>query len=79
MINTLELFKHWAAEKNAKSNIIQLLNKDNCPVAALYLDKVDLNSSEVVICETSKTSEKYYLYINGIAIFFTYYKRTFDN
>lgn len=74
MNSITELFWHWAMEPE-KGNIIQLLNKDQIPVGAIYLDKIKFNSDNISICETSRTSEKYYLYIDGIAVFFTYYKR----
>ena len=66
------LFQSYAQNDNPP--IIQLLNRDHEPVAALYLDKLKLNIEDVVVCE-STTNEKYYLYMNGIAVFFTYYKK----
>lgn len=51
--------------------VVQLENYAHIPVAALYLDKVDYEN--IVVSET-KTKEKYYVYINGIAIFFSYFR-----
>lgn len=69
--NLTTLFENWA-EKEPET-IIQLLNKDRIPVAALYLNKLQFESFSIV--QTNNLSEKYYIYFNGIAIFFTYYKK----
>lgn len=71
IMNSLELLiKNKAYSKDPP--ILKLFNKENIPVAAIYLDKLKADIEDVVICETT-TSEKYYIYLNGIAIFFTYY------
>ena len=72
MSSLTTLFQGYAQQDTPP--IIQLLNRDHEPVAALYLDKLKLNMEDVVVC-LSNTNEKYYLYMNGIAVFFTYYKK----
>lgn len=65
------LFNKW--QEQDRTTVIQLLNKDRIPVAALYLEYLDL--SNIAICQT-QTSEKYYLYMDGVAIFFSYYRKS---
>ena len=73
-INNNELLlKKWSSEKNP--GILQLLNKDKIPVAAIYLDKINVET--ISILNATNINEKYYLYINGIAIFFTYFRRSY--
>lgn len=71
MNNLPSLFKHWSKEKT--SPIIQLQNKDRMVIAALYLNKI--NFEDIILCPTNGLSEKYYIYVNGVAVFFTYYKK----
>lgn len=52
--------------------ILELLNIDNKPVGALYLR--DLRYKDFVISETNN-SEKYYLYLNGLGIYFSFFKK----
>ena len=52
--------------------ILELLNIDNKPVGALYLDK--LKYKNFIISETNN-SEKYFLYIDGIGIYFSFYRK----
>lgn len=52
--------------------IIELLDINNKPVGALYL--ADLRYRRFVITETTNT-EKYYLYIDGVGIYFSFYKK----
>lgn len=52
--------------------IIELLNIDNKPVGALYL--AQLKYKQFSISETNN-SEKYYLYVDGIGIYFSFYKK----
>ena len=70
MENLPSLFQHWAQESPLL--IIQLQNKERVPVAALYLDEIDFE--KIVLCQTNNISEKYYLHVNGIGVFFTYYQ-----
>jgi hypothetical protein len=55
-----------------KPPIIELLDIDNNPVGALYMDK--LKYKQFTISETNN-SEKYYLYIDGVGIYFSFYKK----
>ena len=52
--------------------ILELLSIDHKPVGALYLKQ--LRYKNFVISETNN-SEKYYLYIDGIGIYFSYYQK----
>jgi hypothetical protein len=64
------LLKAYADQE--KPPIIELLNIDNKPVGALYLDQ--LKYKNFIISETNN-SEKYYLYIDGVGIYFSFYKK----
>ena len=64
------LFQTYAELENPP--ILELLNIDNKPVGALYLSK--LKYRNFVISETNNT-EKYYLYIDGIGLYFSFYKK----
>lgn len=55
-----------------KPPIIELLNIDRKPVGAIYLDKFKYRN--FVISETNN-SEKYYFYVDGIGIYFSYYQK----
>ena len=52
--------------------IIELLNIDGKSVGALYMDS--LKYKQFVISDTNNT-EKYYLYIDGVGIYFSFYKK----
>ena len=52
--------------------IIELLNIDGRSVGALYMDS--LKYKQFVISDTNNT-EKYYLYIDGVGIYFSFYKK----
>jgi hypothetical protein len=52
--------------------ILELLNIENNPVGALYMS--NLKYKNFVISETNN-SEKYYLYIDGIGIYFSFYRK----
>lgn len=52
--------------------ILELLNIDNKPVGALYLK--DLRYKNFIISETNN-SEKYYLYVDGVGVYFSFYKK----
>ena len=56
----------------AKPPILELLNIDNKPVGALYL--AELKHKNFVVSETNN-SEKYYLYVNGVGIYFSFFKK----
>lgn len=55
-----------------KPPILELLNIDNKPVGALYLS--DLKYRNFVVSETNN-SEKYYLYIDGVGVYFSFYRK----
>jgi hypothetical protein len=52
---------------------VYLLDHTRHIVGALYLNHLDLDL--VGITETTTAGEKYLLYLNGIAIYFTYYRK----
>ena len=62
---------HSLAEQD-NPPIIELLNKDHKPVGAVYLDK--FRYKNFTISETNN-SEKYYLYVDGIGIYFSFYQK----
>ncbi len=64
------LFHAYADTNNPP--ILELLNIDNKPVGALYLSQ--LRYKQFYISETNN-SEKYYLYIDGIGIYFSFYQK----
>ena len=64
------LFKTFTELDNPP--IIELLNIDNKPVGALYLS--NLRYRNFVISETNN-SEKYYLYIDGVGIYFSFFRK----
>lgn len=55
-----------------KPPILELLNIDNKPVGALYL--ADMKYKKFLVSETNN-SEKYYLYMDGVGIYFSFYKK----
>ena len=52
--------------------IIELFDVNNKPVGALYLK--NLKYKNFIISETNN-SEKYYLYIDGIGIYFSFFRK----
>jgi hypothetical protein len=64
------LFHAFAELENPP--ILELLNIDNKPVGAIYLR--ELRYKNFIISETNN-SEKYYLYMDGIGIYFSFYKK----
>lgn len=52
--------------------VIELLNIRKEPVGAIYLDK--LRYKNFIVSETNN-SEKYYLYIDGVGIYFSFYQK----
>jgi hypothetical protein len=55
-----------------KPPIIELFNIDHKPVGAIYLS--NLKYRNFIISETNNT-EKYYLYIDGIGVYFSFYSK----
>lgn len=65
-----DLFQTYADTGSAA--ILELSNIEGKPVGALYLS--ELKYKKFVISETNN-SEKYYLYLDGIGIYFSFYKK----
>lgn len=68
--NITSLFQVWAEQE--KPPIIELQNIDHKPVGAIYLDR--LSYKKILITKTNNT-ERYYLYVDGIGIYFSFYKK----
>lgn len=64
------LFNTYAELDNPP--IIELLDINNKPVGALYLDKLKYRNFSVT---DTNNSEKYYLYIDGIGVYFSFFKK----
>jgi hypothetical protein len=64
------LFQTYADAE--KPLVIELLNIDRKPVGAIYFDKFKYKN--FVVSETNN-SEKYYLYADGVGIYFSFYKK----
>lgn len=71
MEHSLTALFHTYAEQEHPP-IIELLNIDSKPVGALYLK--ELRYKQFAISETNN-SEKYYLYVDGVGIYFSFYKK----
>lgn len=52
--------------------IIELLNIDRKPVGAIYFS--DFKYKNFMVSETNN-SEKYYLYVDGLGIYFSFYQK----
>ncbi len=52
--------------------ILELLTIDNKPVGALYLAK--MKHKNFIVSETNN-SEKYYLYMDGVGIYFSFFRK----
>lgn len=55
-----------------KPPVIELLNINQEPVGAVYLEKV--KRDQIVISETNN-SERYCLYCGGVLIYFSYFRK----
>lgn len=55
-----------------KPPILELHNIDNKPVGALYLS--NLKHKNIIVSETNN-SEKYYIYIDGVGIYFSFFEK----
>ena len=71
MENTLTTLFHTYAELDSPP-ILELLNIDGKPVGALYL--AELKYKKFLVSETNN-SEKYYLYMDGIGIYFSFFQK----
>lgn len=68
-----QLFTLWIEQPNPP--IIELLDINQKPVGALYLGKFR-EKSQIVISETNN-QERYYLYCDGIGLYFSFYKKLY--
>lgn len=66
-----KLFTLWLEQDNPP--IIELLDIDQKPVGALYLDRFR-DKGQIVISQTNNR-ERYFLFCDGIGIYFSYYKK----
>lgn len=64
------LFKTYSELDNPP--IIELLNIDNKPVGAIYLS--NFKYKNFIVSETNNT-EKYYLYVDGLGIYFSFFRK----
>ncbi len=64
------LFHSLADQENPP--ILELLNIDHKPVGALYLKQ--LKYKNFIVSETNN-SEKYYLYVDGLGVYFSFYHK----
>jgi hypothetical protein len=64
------LFHAYADQE--KPLVLELLNIDRKPVGAIYFDK--LRYKNFIVSETNN-SEKYYLYVDGLGIYFSFYQK----
>lgn len=64
------VFRTYA--ESEKPPVIELLSIDRKPVGAIYLDKFKYKN--FIISETNN-SEKYYLFVDGIGIYFSFYQK----
>lgn len=71
MEHSLTTLFHALADQE-KPPVIQLLNIDRKPVGAIYLDK--LRYKNFIVSETNN-SEKYYLYVDGLGVYFSFYQK----
>ena len=69
-LSLTNLFHSLAEQENPP--VLELLNIDRKPVGALYLDK--LRYKNFIVSETNN-SEKYYLYVDGLGIYFSFYQK----
>lgn len=55
-----------------KPPVVELFNIDHKPIGAIYFDKFKYKN--FIISETNN-SEKYYLYVDGLGIYFSFYQK----
>ena len=68
-----KLFSLWAEQETPP--IIELLDINNRPVGALYLNKFK-DKSQIVVSETNN-QERWYFYCDGIGIYFSFFKKLY--
>jgi hypothetical protein len=66
-----QLFLLWSEQEQPP--IVELLDINQRPVGALYLNKFR-NKSQIVISETNN-QERYYFYCDGVGIYFSFFKK----
>lgn len=64
------LFHTYAESDNPP--VLELLDINNRPVGALYLSKLRYRNFAV---SDTNNSEKYYLYIDGIGVYFSFFRK----
>lgn len=65
-----DLFRTYQSLENPP--IIELQNIDKNPVGALYLNRI--RYKDLIVSETNN-SERYYLYIDGVGIYFSFFRK----
>ena len=70
-VSLTQLFTLWMEQPERP--IIELLDIDQKPVGALYLDKFR-DKGRMIVSETNNR-ERYYFYCDGIGIYFSFYKK----
>ena len=65
-----ELFRAYQSLENPP--IIELQNINKNPVGALYLNRI--RYKDLIVSETNN-SERYYLYIDGVGIYFSFFRK----
>ena len=71
MEHSLTTLFHSLADQE-KPPVLELLDINRKPVGAIYLDK--LRYKNFIVADTNN-SEKYYLYVDGIGIYFSFYQK----
>lgn len=66
----VDLFTAYSESKNPP--VLELQNINHKPVGAIYLNTFKYKNFS--ISETNNT-EKYYLYVDGIGVYFSFFKR----
>ena len=69
--HSLTTLFHSLADQE-KPPVLELLDINKKPVGAIYLDK--LRYKNFIVADTNN-SEKYYLYVDGIGVYFSFYQK----
>ena len=72
-LSLTNLFTLWAEQVNPP--IIELLDINNRPVGALYLNKFR-EKGKIVVSETNN-QERYFLYCDGVGVYFSFFKKLY--
>ena len=65
------------AAADSSPGVVLLLNKNRECVGAIYKHYLKADLEDIVVCtptEVTPLTEKYFLVINGVGIFFTYFQ-----